>query len=97
MSRVCEVTGKRVIAGNNVSHANNRTKRRFLPNLQAVSFPSSVLGRCISLGKVSAAGIRHIEKAGGIDAFLLNSNASKLSLDMKKLQKMLFKTASKNS
>ncbi|MDR1474948.1 MAG: 50S ribosomal protein L28 [Holosporales bacterium] len=94
MARVCEITGKRVLTGNNVSHANNKTRRRFLPNLQSVSFPSSLLSRQVSIKSISSAGIRFVEKAGGIDAFLLNKPAC-ISKAMQKLQKVIVKLASK--
>jgi large subunit ribosomal protein L28 len=78
MSRRCEITGKGVLSGNNVSHANNHTRRRFLPNLQVTSLLSDVLGQSIRL-RLSTRAIRTIEHNGGIDAFLLGTNASKLT------------------
>ena len=78
MARRCELTGKGVMTGNNVSHANNRTRRRFLPNLQQASMLSEALGKTISL-RVSASAIRTVEKKGGIDAFLLAAKDSELS------------------
>lgn len=80
MARRCAVTGKGVMTGNNVSHANNRTRRRFLPNLQETSFLSDVLGRLIRL-RVSVKGIRSVEQAGGIDAFLTKARKETLSRD----------------
>ncbi len=77
MSRVCPITGKGVLVGNNVSHANNKTKRRFLPNLQQMSFWSDSLERFISL-RVSAAGKRTIESKGGIDGWLFSQENKKL-------------------
>jgi large subunit ribosomal protein L28 len=70
MSRRCDITGKGVLAGNNVSHANNRTRRRFLPNLQESSLLSDILGSEIRL-RISTRAIRTVERNGGIDAFLL--------------------------
>ena len=70
MSRRCMVTGKGVLTGNNVSHANNKTRRRFLPNVQETTIFSEVLGRNISL-KATTNGLRTIEVNGGIDAWLL--------------------------
>jgi large subunit ribosomal protein L28 len=70
MSRRCQITGKGVLAGNNVSHANNKTRRRFLPNLQQQSMLSDVLGFSVSL-RMSTRAIRTVERNGGIDAFLL--------------------------
>ena len=77
MARRCELTGKGVLTGNNVSHANNRTRRRFLPNLQQASMLSETLGKTISL-RVSASAIRTVEKIGGIDAFLLKAKDADL-------------------
>jgi large subunit ribosomal protein L28 len=70
MSRRCQITGKGVLSGNNVSHANNRTRRRFLPNLQETSLLSDVLGTDVKL-RMSTRAIRTVERNGGIDAFLL--------------------------
>ncbi|MFC0385782.1 50S ribosomal protein L28 [Muricoccus vinaceus] len=72
MSRRCGITGKGVQAGNNVSHANNKTRRRFLPNLQEASFFSDVLGTSIQM-RLSTRGIRTVEHNGGLDAFLLGT------------------------
>ncbi|MBS0185684.1 MAG: 50S ribosomal protein L28 [Proteobacteria bacterium] len=80
MARRCAITGKSVMTGNNVSHANNKTRRRFLPNLQETSFLSDVLGRLIRL-RVSVNGIRSVEHAGGIDAFLTKARKQDLSKD----------------
>ena len=77
MSKRCQITGKGVMSGNNVSHANNRTRRRFLPNLQQASMLSETLGKTISL-RVSASAIRTVEKTGGIDAFLLKAKDADL-------------------
>lgn len=86
MSRVCELTGKAVMSGNNVSHAVNKTRRRFLPNLQQVSLPSETLGRSLRL-RVSAAALRSVEHVGGIDAFLLKAGDTDLSARALKLKK----------
>ncbi|MDR1907822.1 MAG: 50S ribosomal protein L28 [Holosporales bacterium] len=88
MARRCCVTNKGVLSGNCVSHAHNKTRRRFLPNLQRVSFMSDVLGRCVQL-RVSTKGIRTIEKNGGIDAFLLSSADRTLSEDIIALKKVI--------
>ncbi|MBO6035872.1 MAG: 50S ribosomal protein L28 [Acetobacter sp.] len=77
MSRRCQITGKGVLTGNNVSHANNKTRRRFLPNLQDVSLVSEVLGSAVRI-RVSVQGLRTIEHNGGLDAFLLNTPNRKL-------------------
>ncbi len=96
MARRCEITGKGVMVGNNVSHAKNRTRRRFLPNLQKTSFLSDVLGRTIQL-RLTTRGIRTIESSGGLDAFLKNTPKSKLTIEALKLKKQIDKCASKAS
>lgn len=78
MSRRCELTGKGVMTGNRVSHAVNRTRRRFLPNLLNVSLLSDVLGRSVKL-RVSANALRTVEHRGGIDAFLVKQDDADLS------------------
>jgi large subunit ribosomal protein L28 len=78
MSRRCELTGKAVLAGNNVSHANNKTRRRFLPNLCQVTLISDALGRSVSL-RISANALRSVEHVGGLDAFLAKAKTSDLS------------------
>lgn len=77
MARRCIITGKQVMSGNNVSHANNKTRRRFLPNIQNVSFISDVLGKIRM--RISTRAIRTIENNGGIDTFLTKTNDSKLT------------------
>ena len=76
MSRSCELTGKGVQSGNNVSHANNRTKRKFLPNLCDVTLISDALGQRYRL-RVSAAALRSVEHRGGLDAFLLKAERNR--------------------
>ena len=88
MSRRCALTGKGVQTGNNVSHAHNKTRRRYLPNLQKVSLMSDALGKPVSL-RVSVAAIRTVEHKGGLDAFLLESRDGDLSLDMRRLKKQI--------
>jgi large subunit ribosomal protein L28 len=86
MSRRCELTGKAPQTGNNVSHANNKTKRRFLPNLNAVSLISESLERTVRL-RISNHALRSVEHRGGLDGFLLKANdnlLSKRALDLKK-------------
>jgi large subunit ribosomal protein L28 len=78
MSRRCEITGKGVLSGNNVSHANNKTRRRFLPNLQVTSLLSDILGHPVRL-RLSTRGIRTVEHNGGIDAFLLSTPNTRLT------------------
>ncbi len=72
MARRCEITGKGVLTGNNVSHANNKTRRRYLPNLQESSFWSETLGVSVGM-RVTTNGIRTVEHNGGLDAFLLGT------------------------
>ena len=91
MSNRCQLSGKSYLSGNNVSHAKNRTKRKFLPNIQKVSFISEKLRRSIQL-KVAASTIRTVEKKGGLDEFLLNTPNSKLPLEAKKLKKQILST-----
>jgi len=86
MSRRCVITGKGVQTGNNVSHANNKTKRRFLPNLQYGSVLSDALGHAVKL-RLTTNAIRTIEHNGGIDAYLLGTPDSKLSSDAKRLKR----------
>ena len=88
MSRVCELTGKTVMSGNNVSHAMNKTRRRFLPNLQQVSLPSEILGRALKF-RTSANALRSVEHNGGIDAFLLKAKDGQLSSKALKLKKQI--------
>ncbi|WP_436639565.1 50S ribosomal protein L28 [Microbaculum sp. FT89] len=78
MARRCELTGKSVMTGNNVSHANNKTRRRFLPNLVNVTLLSDVLDRGFKL-RVSAHALRSVEHRGGLDAFLLKAHDEDLS------------------
>ena len=78
MAKRCQITGKTVMSGNNVSHANNRTRRRFLPNLQATTMQSEILGRSLKL-RVSTSAIRTVEKHGGIDSFLIQAKNSELA------------------
>ena len=96
MSRVCVVTGKRTITGNNVSHANNKNKRRFLPNLHRASFWSEALERRIYL-RVSSKGIRTIEKNGGLDSWLTSKPSSKINPELKSLRKTLIKKTKKQT
>jgi len=86
------ITGKGVLAGNNVSHANNKTRRRFLPNLQRISLQSETLGEAIRL-RLTASALRTIEKNGGLDAWLLGTPNSKLSLEARRLKRRIEKKA----
>ena len=88
MSKKCQLTGKTYLNGNNVSHAKNRTKRRFLPNLQKVTFISEKLGRSIQL-RVAASAIRTVEKRGGLDEYLLSESNTKLPPEALKIKKQI--------
>ena len=90
MSRVCELTGKGVQVGNNVSHANNKTKRRFLPNLCQVTLISDALGQRFR-PRVSAAALRSVEPRGGLDAFLLKASENELSMRARLLRRQIAK------
>ena len=93
MARRCELTGKAVLTGNNVSHAKRRTKRRFLPNLCNVTLQSEALKKRVRL-TVSAAALRSVEHRGGLDAFLLKARENELSLKAKRLKREIAKTHS---
>ena len=86
MSRRCELTGKGVMTGNNVSHAVNRTRRRFLPNLVDVSLISDSLNRTVKM-RITAHALRSVEHRGGLDAFLLKQSDITLSDNAKSLKK----------
>jgi large subunit ribosomal protein L28 len=94
MSRTCELTAKSVQYGNNVSHANNKTKRRFMSNLQVASVLSDALGHSIRL-RLTPRGIKTIEHNGGIDAYVLGTNDSKLSPEMLTLKRRISSAKSK--
>lgn len=90
MARRCELTGKAVMTGNNVSHANNKTKRRFLPNLLNVTLLSDSLGQRVRL-RISANALRSVEHRGGLDAFLVKASADELSPRARLLKKQVAK------
>jgi large subunit ribosomal protein L28 len=90
MSRICELTGKGRLVGNNVSHANNKTKRTYLPNLQNVTLISDTLGRGVKL-RVSTNGLRSVEHVGGLDNWLRKTADTKLSLKARRLKRELAK------
>ncbi len=94
MSRRCEITGKGVLSGNNVSHANNKTRRRFLPNLQDTSMLSDVLGTPVRM-RLSTRGIRTVEHNGGIDAFLLSTPNRKLPVEAMTLKRRILRAQGK--
>lgn len=92
MARRCIVTGKGVQTGNNVSHANNKTRRRYLPNLQKVSLQSEALGESVRM-RISTSALRTIEKNGGLDAWLLGTSNAKLSPEARKIKRRIAKKA----
>ncbi len=91
MSRVCELTGKGPMSGNKVSHANNKTRRRFLPNLNDVTLMSDALGLSFKL-RISAAGLRSVDHRGGLDAYLAKAKDDELSDRAMKIKKDIAKT-----
>jgi len=92
MSRRCELTGKGPMSGNNVSHANNKTKRRFLPNLQETSLMSDVLGTAVRL-RLTVNGLRTIEKNGGLDSWLAKTPAGKMTPEIRRLKRRVARCA----
>ena len=86
MSRRCEISGTGVQTGNNVSHAKNRTRRRFLPNLQQTTMLSDALGRAVKL-RVTVQTIRTVERNGGLDAYLLKTSDRKLAVEAIKIKR----------
>ena len=96
MSRRCQISGKGVLTGNNVSHANNKTRRRFLPNLQVTSLMSDTLGTPIRL-RLSTRAIRTVEAKGGIDAFLLNTPDRRLQPDVQVIKRRLLRAQAKRA
>jgi large subunit ribosomal protein L28 len=96
MARRCIITGKGVLVGNNVSHANNKTKRRFLPNLQRTSLLSDVLGSSVRL-RLSTNGIRTVEHNGGIDAYLLGTSDRKLTIEARRLKRRIEAAAARKA
>lgn len=90
MSRVCELTGKGPMTGNTVSHANNKSRRRFLPNLNEVTLISDVLGQSFKF-RVTAAALRSVDHRGGLDAFLAKARDEELSANALKIKKEIAK------
>ena len=88
MTKKCELTGVLPLKGHNVSHAKNKTKRRFLPNLKKVIFKSDILKKNIKLSVTSAA-LRTVDFKGGLDKFLLSAKSAKLSKKVKKLKETI--------
>ena len=96
MSRRCEITGKGVLSGNNVSHANNKTRRRFLPNIQVSSMLSDILGTSVTM-RLSTRGIRTVEHNGGIDAYLLSTPNTKLTEEARVVKRRIVKAQAKQA
>ncbi|MDE2134136.1 MAG: 50S ribosomal protein L28 [Alphaproteobacteria bacterium] len=92
MSRRCELTGKGLLVGHNVSHANNKTKRVFRPNLQVISLASEALGHTYKL-KISMSALRTVDRTGGLDTFLLNAKDAVLSPRALRLKRLVVKKA----
>ncbi|VAV98783.1 LSU ribosomal protein L28p @ LSU ribosomal protein L28p, zinc-independent [hydrothermal vent metagenome] len=90
MSRICELTGKTRLVGNNVSHAKNRTKKTFLPNLQNVTLLSDALDKGVKL-RVSTHGLRSVEHVGGLDNWLMKTSDDKLSTRARRIKKEIAK------
>jgi large subunit ribosomal protein L28 len=94
MARRCEITGKGVQVGNHVSHANNKTKRRFLPNLQVTSLLSDALNEMVKL-RLTVNAIRTVEHNGGLDAYLLSTPDAKLPAGARRLKRRIEKAAAR--
>ena len=94
MSRRCQITGKGVLSGNNVSHANNKSRRRFLPNMQETSMLSDILGAAVRM-RLSTHGIRTVEHNGGIDAFLLSTPNRRLPLEAMTVKRRILRAQAK--
>ena len=90
MSKVCQITGKKAMTGNNVSHANNRTKRKFLPNLQNVKLYSQSLEKYLNL-KITVRTMKSVEKNGGIDSYLLKKSNRDLAPEAQKIKRSILK------
>ncbi|MCX7380469.1 MAG: 50S ribosomal protein L28 [Alphaproteobacteria bacterium] len=96
MSRRCQLTGKGVLSGNNVSHANNKTRRRFLPNLQDSSMLSDILGASVSM-RLSTRAIRTVEHNGGIDAYLMSTPNRNLAPEAIALKRRIARAGAKKA
>lgn len=95
MSKMCEISGKKAMTGNNVSHANNRTKRRFLPNLQHVKLFSKSLNEYLTFN-ISVRTMRSVEKNGGLDTYLCKTSNRNLASPALKIKKQILKALKKN-
>ena len=96
MSRRCQITGKGVLTGNNVSHANNKSRRRFLPNLQETSLLSDILGAAVPM-RMTTNGIRTVEHNGGLDAFLLSTPNRKLTPEAMTVKRRILRVQEKKA
>lgn len=96
MSRICELTGKAVLSGHNVSHSERKTNRKFLPNLHIVTLASDVLNASYRM-RISARALKTIEFKGGLDKFLLSAKPSVLSQKARLLQKQIFEKVSRSA
>ena len=94
MSKVCEISGKKPMSGNNVSHANNRTKRRFIPNLQNVKLYSGALQKYINLN-ITIRTMKTVEKNGGLDSYLIKTSNKNLAETAIKIKKQILKNNKK--
>ena len=94
MSKVCEISGKKPMSGNNVSHANNRTKRRFIPNLQNVKLYSGTLQKYINLN-ITIRTMKTVEKNGGLDSYLIKTSNRNLNETAIKIKKQILKNNKK--
>ena len=94
MSKICQITGKKAMTGNNVSHANNRTKRKFLPNLQNVKFYSQNLNQFFTL-KITVRTMKSVEKNGGFDSYLLKTNNRNLAPEALKIKRSIVRLQNK--
>lgn len=92
MARKCDITGKGVMSGNNVSHANNRTRRKFLPNIQPATLFSEKLNKGFKV-KVTVAALRTVEHKGGLDAYVMGTTKSKLAPTFQKIKAQVEKAA----
>ena len=96
MSRKCMITGKSVMSGNNVSHAMNKTRRRFLPNIQDTGIYSEILKRWVSV-RASSAGLRTVEHKGGFDAYLSGTASTKLDPALRSIKAEIIKITAKKA
>ena len=96
MARRCDITGKGVLYGHNVSHANNKTQKRFMPNLQSTRLLSDALGLQVRL-RLTVSAIRTIEHSGGLDAYLLKTSNIKLPVEARRLKHRIEKAMARTA